>query len=214
MEDILIRPYEPRDRAAVREIAWQTAFMGKPGDAFITDRVLLEDLLTKYFTDYEPASCFVAESGGSVAGYLLGALDERMVGKTALKAFGLRFFARFFARDFFHPRNFLLLVRLIISFCRGEFRGEDFYREYPAVLHINLKGPFRGKGIGSRLIKAYLDLLREKKVAGVHLATMSPGGAVFFRKRGFSLLATHTRSYFRHITGKDVVVSILGKKVH
>ena len=46
MEDIVIRKYKREDRQAVRDIAWETAFMGKPADVFFSDREIFADFLT------------------------------------------------------------------------------------------------------------------------------------------------------------------------
>ena len=213
MNGITIRPYGPRDRDAVRRIAWDTAFLGAPAGAFFTDKPLLQDFLTRYFTDYEPGSCFVAESSGEVVGYVLGAVDERRMGEVCLKKMAAGLLARFFLLDVFRPRNILFILRMARSWARGEFRGECFYPEYPAILHINLKAGFRGQGTGSRLIGAYLEYLKGRKVPAVRLATMTPAGAAFFERQGFTLLCRHTRTYFRALTGADIVVSIYGKKL-
>ncbi|MCA1808961.1 MAG: hypothetical protein LC725_05870 [Lentisphaerae bacterium] len=75
----LIRQYLPGDRPAVRRISYDTADAGRPADGFFPDRELLADLLTGYYTDYEPESLWVAEEQGRVVGYLAGALDTGRV---------------------------------------------------------------------------------------------------------------------------------------
>lgn len=213
MSGVVIRPYRQQDRGAVREIAWRTAFMGRPADAFFSDKELLEDFLTLYFTDHEPESCFVAETGGRTVGYLIGAKDERRIGEVAGKAIVPRLLLRFLARDLFSRRDLGFLARVLRSVVRGEFRNEDFSGQYPAILHINLDEGSRKEGAGSRLIAAYVAYLRQEHVTGVHLATMSPTAGIFFEKQGFALLSRHHRSYFRHITGTDTEVRIYGMKL-
>jgi GNAT superfamily N-acetyltransferase len=210
MNEIVVRPYRERDRQAVRRIAWETAFMGKPADAFFSDRKLFEDFLTIYFTDYEPESCFVADDAGSVVGYLIGAKDEHRIASVMMARVVPRLFLRLLVRDSFLLKQINFIFRVIVSSIRGEFKGEDFYRDYPAVLHVNLNEDSRGKGAGKRLIAAYIDYLKQASVCGVHLATMSPDAGAFFEKQGFVLLARYTRSYFRHITGSDSEVMIYG----
>jgi hypothetical protein len=213
MNDITIRPYRPLDRQAVRAIAWETAFMGKPADAFFSDKELLTEFLTGYFTVYEPESCFVAESAGSVVGYLIGAKDERRIGAVAGKKIIPRLLLRFLLRDLFISKDRNFLFRVIVGALSGEFRGEDFYRDYPAVLHVNLKEEARGRGAGGKLIAAYRAYLEQYGVPGVHLATMSPHSGIFFEKQGFRELARYRRSYFRHVTGADSEVRIYGLKL-
>ncbi|HQP91597.1 MAG TPA: GNAT family acetyltransferase, partial [Candidatus Omnitrophota bacterium] len=74
MNDITVRKFSPGDRQAVRDIAWDTAFMGETASVFFDDKEILCDFLTEYFTDFEPDPFFVAESGGRVVGYLAGSL--------------------------------------------------------------------------------------------------------------------------------------------
>src|SRR5438093_8258122 len=69
---LLIRNFERRDRDAVRRLCCETGFLGKPIDPVFEDRELFANFLTGYYTDWEPESAFVLETGGEVKGYLLG----------------------------------------------------------------------------------------------------------------------------------------------
>ena len=62
-----IRLYESRDRAAVRRICCETADNGGPVEGFFRDRELVADLVTRYYTDFEPESCWVAEVAGAMS---------------------------------------------------------------------------------------------------------------------------------------------------
>ena len=68
--DLRIRPYEPRDRAAVRQICCDTADAGQPVERFFPDREVIADLLTNYYTQFEPQSAFVADNGSGAVGDL------------------------------------------------------------------------------------------------------------------------------------------------
>jgi ribosomal protein S18 acetylase RimI-like enzyme len=74
-----IRPYESRDRAAVRSISFVTGYVGDPIAPKFADADCWNDMLTAYYTDREPESSFVVELDGKVVGYLLGTLDARRV---------------------------------------------------------------------------------------------------------------------------------------
>ena len=56
---IVIRPYEARDRAAVRRISYETADGGRAGRSIHSDGEFIADLLTRYYTDFEPESTLV-----------------------------------------------------------------------------------------------------------------------------------------------------------
>lgn len=213
MEEAVIRPYRREDKLEVRDIAWETAFMGESGDIFFDDKELLVDFLTLYFTDYEPESCFVAEYKGRVIGYIIGAKDSRLLRRVSYFKITPRLFLKAIIRGaFLRKKNFNFLFHCILSYFKGEFREKDFSITYPATLHINLKSGFRGLKVGSRLITVYLEYLAKENVAVVYLATMSDKARLFFISEGFELLHQGVRSYFRYLTGKDTPIYIFGRK--
>lgn len=215
MKDVIIRKYRKEDRQAVRDIAWETAFMGEPANAFFSDREIFADFLTVYFTDYEPESCFVAESqDGKVIGYLIGAIDETLLRKTAIfKIMPKLIMKAFFRGALLKKKNMVYLSQYIASFLKGEFRDPDFTGDYPAVLHINLDKRFRNMSIGSRLISFFTEYLAVKKIKGVHLCTMSDKAKDFFKTNGFNLVYSASRSYFKYVTHKDAMIYIYGKRM-
>ena len=214
VEEILIRKYRLEDRQAVRDIAWQTAFMGVSADAYFTDQEVLSDFLTLIFTDFEPESSFAACKGDEVIGYLIGSKDIGALIKRHGAGLAFRlFFKGLFRGVFFRKKNLVFIVGLLRSLFKGELKEPDLSVLYPATLHINIREGFRAGGTGSRLISAYFDYLKQCKVPGAHLATFSEKAAAFFRKEGFNLIYESRRSYFRHIIGKDTVVFAFGRKL-
>lgn len=211
---IKIRKYEKKDRQFVREIACATAFIGKDSSVFFQDREILADALTSYFTDYECESCFVAEGEEGILGYITGAKDESAMNKIfSAKLSGHLFIKALKNRALFHKKNISFLFHCLASFLKGEFKLPAPLKDYPAILHINLREGYRNQGIGGQLITAYLDYLKENKVRGVHLATMSDAAAEFFSKQGFKLLFSAKRSYFRYILHKDITVYVYGRRL-
>ncbi len=214
MEELEIRKFNSLDRQAVREISWETAFMGESADVFFSGKEILADFLTVYFTDYEPDSCFVAVAGPQVVGYLIGSRDSRNMEKVFERSIFWGLLVKFiFSWALFKRKNLRLTLSSASSFLKGEFNMSEIGPGYPAVMHINLRKGFRGQGAGARLIRAFEEHLKNAGVTGMHLATMSESAGGFFRKQGFSLLSQYRRSYFRHILGKDITVYIYGKKL-
>jgi ribosomal protein S18 acetylase RimI-like enzyme len=214
MPDIVIRNYQNEDRQAIRDIAFNTALVGEPATEFLEDKEMVADILTAYFTDREPESCFVAETGEKVAGYITGAKNAQAMHT----AFSLSILPRILARAFTSPvllkkGNRVSVYNFIRSVFKGEFHIPDIYKEYPAMLHINIAGEYRGRGIGAKLMSVYLEYLKSNNIPGVHLVAMSEEGAAFFRKEGFELLSEHKRSCFRHVLHRDVPVFIYGKRI-
>lgn len=214
MAQVAIRKYKKEDREAVRRIAWDTAFIGEPADAFFDSRQILQDFLTGYFTDYEPESCFVAEAGGKVIGYLIGAKDTAVLEKIFKdKILPKLCIDLFFSVVAFKKKNFAYFLSCLKSSLCGEFRMPDFSKEYPATLHINVDKDWRSQSIGAKLMAAYLDYLRAEKVSAVRLATASSKAGEFFKQQGFILLHRGKRSYFRRLLNKDITIFTYGKKI-
>jgi len=212
--DVAIRKFKVQDREAVRQIVYDTAFMGEPAGVFFEGKKLFCDALSLYFTDFEPQSCFVVEAGGEVIGYLMGAKDKA----AADKLFNKKIFPGLltkvlFSGVFFGKKNLSFLLNVFFSLLKGQFKTPDFSQAYPATLHINIKFAFRGRHIGAQLVAAYFAYLKEEGVGGIHLATMLDAAGKFFAQEGFVLLYSGKRSYFRHILHKDVPLYIYGRRL-
>jgi GNAT superfamily N-acetyltransferase len=96
---------------------------------------------------------------GSVAGYLVGALDDPA------------------GQDRFAD----------IGYFRAAFG--DLCRRYPAHLHINLAPAFRSRGIGARLIDAFAARAAAAGAPGLHVVTARGMRNVrFYTRCGFSEL--------------------------
>jgi ribosomal protein S18 acetylase RimI-like enzyme len=65
-----------------------------------------------------------------------------------------------------------------------------YKNDYPAHLHIDILPDYQSKGIGSKLIKAFCDQLKENNVRGVMLIVGSEndGARRFYERNGFELL--------------------------
>lgn len=210
---IVIRGFNPSDREGVRDISCRTAFLEKPSGHVFQDDEILADVLTLYFTDYEPDSSFVAAHGDKVVGYLTGAKNV----KKMLRVFLCRIMPRLVLKAvkrgvFLKKTNIIFLKRIALSWVKGEFFIPDFSGDYPATLHINIHKDFRGFGTGRALIERYLEFLKKENVSGLHFGVMSDGAKNFFIKMGFKVLFEGKRSYLRSYFEKEVPYYIIGKK--
>lgn len=193
---MIVRPYRPGDRAAVRRICHRTGYLGESAEWFWRDEDSFADLFTGYWTDVEPESAFVAVAGrgedapaGTVVGYLLGALDARrvpQVGTVMLPhALGRMLLVR--------PGTAGVLWRALADVGREVLAGrgtpEEGLRDprYPSTFHIDLLPRARGGGAGRRLLEAWFGRLRAAGSPGCHLQTLAEneGALAFFRRAGF-----------------------------
>ena len=187
-DEVRIRGYERRDRVAVRRLCCDTVLRGEPVDRLFSDREVVADLLTRYYTDEEPQACWVAEEAGRVIGYLTGCLDRRRhqwrypVGIVPRACF------RAMAGGALCRRETWRWLRAVLRTWRlggsGLLRIPD---SYPAHLHINLAREARGRGIGERLVKRFLRQADAACVRGVYAAVRgdNPPARRFFERLGF-----------------------------
>src|SRR3989338_2353946 len=115
----VIRKFKDSDREAVRQITFDTAFLGRPASVFFSGREVLCDSLTLYFTDYEPQSCFVAEINGEVIGCLLGARDKAAAEKIAGRKINPKILWRALREGvFFRRKNLVFIFKSFFSILR------------------------------------------------------------------------------------------------
>lgn len=213
---IIVRLYQSQDREAVRQIACDTADMGEPVENFFGDREVVADLLTRYYTDYEPGSLWVAEYEGKVVGYLTGCLNTWR---------------------YFRVMVWLLVPWIVIkSIFRGVLLREDTWRlfraatktlrisgfkrhipldEYPAHLHVNVEKGFRSQNVGRSLVERFIEQVKVAGLRGIYMAVREDnvGGRRFFEHLGFIELSRYPTVYTRGGPHKTVYAIVLGKKI-
>ncbi len=213
MKAVKIRRYEKKDRKAIRDISVATSFLGNPIEFFVDDKDLIADVLTRYYTDYEPRSCFIAESKGEVIGYLTGSNNVRLKNKIFRYRVLPGIIRRaLISRVFLKKNTIKYIFFTLFSFLKGEFHTPDLSNEYPATLHVNIAEGYRGIGIGRRLILRYLDYLKESGIKGVHFRTKSEKASDFFLKLGFNILYQGKFSCMRYCLGRYIPYYIFGKR--
>jgi GNAT superfamily N-acetyltransferase len=127
---------------------------GRAGFASTEERAAFrERWLGRYLRGGSDIVLIAQDAAGTVAGYLVGALEDPA---------GQERFAD-------------------IDYFRGVFR--DLCRRYPAHLHINLAPGFRSRGIGARLIDAFATHAAAARAPGLHVVTAKAARNVRFYAR-------------------------------
>jgi ribosomal protein S18 acetylase RimI-like enzyme len=184
-----VRPFEARDRDAVRDVCWETASVG--GNAPIySDRASWVDMYTSYYTDHEPESSFVVVSEADrVLGYLLGCANTRLAHsqfRIGLRHNLIRFLwarpstARFWWRAGWDA----------VTGFRGPSKPAVDLTRYPAHMHCNLLPEARFQGVAVELFTAFHGYLRSRGVSGAHGEALASNHAVhaLLRKLGYTKL--------------------------
>ncbi len=184
---LIIRHYQPTDRAAVRDLCCRTGFLGNAIDPVFQDRELFADFLTTWYTDHEPESSFVLEIKGEICGYLLGSRQPLL---NQLYSF---------------QQNVVLFLRALLRYPRYNQPSRRFilwlvkngWREVPAApsrtphFHINLLPEARKIATTRALMSAYLSYLYrcgEKQVYGQIVTFESRRGEKMFERYGFKVM--------------------------
>jgi len=212
--NVIIRPYEPRDRKAVRRIASDTVDLGEPVEHFFPDREVFADFLASYYTDDEPQSLWIAECEKEVVGYLTGCLDSRRYFRRMLWRVGPKAVLRAIGRGLLLSRQMWKLLgigmrTLFFGGCRRHIPLEI----YPAHLHVNVQEGFRGQEVGRHLMERFFGQLKETGILGVYASVRedNPSGCHFFEKMGFTVVSRYPRIWFVGEKGLPYTV-IYGKK--
>ena len=183
------RAYAVGDRADVRRLALACADRRVLPACLAKHSEWVADVLTRYYTDFEPQSGLVAvDPGGTVVGYLLGsrstARRDRVVAWRIL------------------PRVVLCAVasggllmcpwpRLALDGLRSRRAGRRDERvlrgSFPAHLHLGVDLGFRGCGVGRTLVERFATETARAGVPGINASVLLPNdaGRAFFAACGF-----------------------------
>lgn len=203
---VTIRPFMPADQEALFKIAADTAFFGKPIEAYLDDRFIFLDLFYRYYTDLEPEHCWVAEANQEVVGFITGCTDSVSQQNKIKQIIVPQFLARLLRGKYrFGSKTWHYARRLWHAKRKKEFAYANPIK-YPAHLHINIDHQWRGYGIGRRLIQIYLDQLIYENIPGVHLGTTSENKAAckLYERMGFQLLDARPSSQWRKLIDHPV----------
>jgi ribosomal protein S18 acetylase RimI-like enzyme len=186
---IQIRPYEPRDRAAVREICRSTAY-GDGGEGLI-DPTLFLDLMIRAYTDFAAGPVWVAERAERVVGYLAGAFDERRFHRIQVWRVVPEAVARSLGRGLLWQGDLWRLLADLPGFLAEARKAESPDEEgYPGHLHLNLTPESRGQAVGTRLVERFLAEARQRSLSGVRAVVYETNQRArrFFERQGFEAL--------------------------
>jgi ribosomal protein S18 acetylase RimI-like enzyme len=214
--DVLIRSFKSEDRQVIRQIACDTADMGEPVENFFGDREVVGDLLTRYYTDYEPKSLWVAEYEGKVIGYLTGCLNTRHYFRVMVWSLLPRIVIKSILRGVFLRQDTLRLFKSAIrTGWLGGFRRLIPVDKYPAHLHINVQKDFRNQNVGKCLVERFIEQVKRARLPGIHLAVHEDNvrARKFFEHIGFIELTQYPTVYTRKVPHNIVYAIAYGKEI-
>lgn len=185
------------DLPAVNRICALTADCGADRSPRMTRPELVGANWADPYVVRDPSSCFVLvpEGGGEAAGYVVGTLVTAAFEQWQVEVFNpLRLRELRLAVPVEDPASLTEADRADLARLRR--RPEElspvpsWLAEYSAHLHIDLLGPVRRQGWGSRLMTAFFDHARAQGASGVHLGTSAGNrrAVAFYEAMGMTRL--------------------------
>lgn len=190
-DTVLIRPAEIRDLEAVYAICLKTGDAGRDATGLYSDPRLIGHIYAGPYVALEGLISHVAEDGAGVLGYAVGARDTR--------AHECRL-----EQDWWPPlrqehpvpggerSGWTMDQRRIWSIHHPARVPDTIVAGFPAHVHMNLLKRAQGRGIGSRLLEAWLADARQQGVTAVHagVSVVNAAGLAFWTSRGFRPVET------------------------
>jgi ribosomal protein S18 acetylase RimI-like enzyme len=164
-----IRPYAAADLPALYDICLKTGEAGQDATALYRDPMRLGHLYAAAYGVLSPDTCFVAEDGEGVCGYIVGALDTFEFEKLC-RAEWWPALRQTIADPADTPREaWTPDERLAHLIHHPERTPRRINEPYPSHLHINLYPRQQGRGLGQRMIDAWLERIWSLGSPGAHL---------------------------------------------
>ena len=112
---IEIVEYSEADREAVREICFQTGFLGGTLDGIIDNKDLFLDLATHYFLDVKKDFILTAKDSGKVVGYLFVTPEKQKFKASSTKYYIFRVLIDVFRFRLFSKKEYKYYIRRCCS---------------------------------------------------------------------------------------------------
>lgn len=187
-ENVLIRKYYFKDKQALRKLCCDTAYFGDSCDVFFPDRELLADLIMKYHTDYEPEHIWVAEHKKCIVGYISACFDETKYKRIMLfRIVPVSLIVALIRGKMWSMKTFKMIAYFFsASFLKETKLVKLDQRNFPVHIHQNIKNGFRSRGIGGKLLEAFINEATRNRIQGIKFKTLRQKPCFsFFEKCGF-----------------------------
>ena len=193
--DLYIRRYAPADRESIRRLADTCADQRIFPACLSHHHRLVSDILTRYYTDFEPGSCWVIDDpADGVVGYLFGCLSTarryRVMAGRIVPAAIIR--AVLTGALFSCPVGRLAWAGLR-TWTSGHALKSRAGLDYPAHLHVVVREDYRRHGLGKELVLRFVTQVGGVGISGIHLSVVEGNLAAraLFQSLGFDVLGQY-----------------------
>lgn len=165
-----VRVYQEKDKDGVENVCVAASSRAKGKDSPWA-KVILR-LFCRYYIEMEPNHCVVAvNEENEVIGYVICASNYDIWKKD---------FSKYYL-DTCEDEDTIKFGKMCIDGI------EEYSKEYPAHLHINVHPNYQRMGIGNKLLEKLVDILKQESIKGLMLdvSATNEKGINFYRKCGF-----------------------------
>ena len=174
-----VRKYKPSDKEKLRFICKETTWDGNKSDENKLEAVPM--IFNDYFTEYEPHNVFVAVNEDDVpVGYVICSSDYKLFRSKMMSDIRKR------VKKTHFPSLFMFYATVIaVGITKKKYRTH---------LHIDLLPEAQRQGLGTKLINALCQQLKESDIKNVSVLTISTDsmGYKFYTKYGFRTIQKFT----------------------
>jgi GNAT superfamily N-acetyltransferase len=211
---VVVREFEARDRARVREIARAT----NPVRPYVEDEELLPVLFADYYLDYEPEWCLVAEVDGRVVGYVMGATSARrnqwLVRVIPRVLF--RVLWKLITFQYRRRKTYEMLWYLLARSWREASSVHLPLDRYPVHFHFQVEAEYKHLKLGLLLVNTFIEVARARGIKGLRGAIAEEEGEhklsrFICRKLGSRVLGVIPAPLLNYLTDRKWVLTIVVK---
>ena len=191
----VIRRYRASDREAVRRLVVDCADPRVVPTCLDSNQRLVTDVLTKYYVDFEPEACWVADDPSSgVVGYLLGCLSTAR----RCRVMASRIVPSILLRAVLTGAAFSCPVGRVARAALRTWRSVHTVKSratlaYPAHLHIGVHEDHRRRGLARELVLRFIEHVRTDGIPGIHASVVGANlpACALLRNVGFDVLSQY-----------------------
>jgi GNAT superfamily N-acetyltransferase len=188
---VTLRGFQSDDLSALYAISLATGHAGGDAARLYRDPDLLGHIYSAPYALLAPDLALAAVDEQGVAGFAVGALDTTAWEDTLERLWWPKLRARYPAPAEILGGDRSPDQRRVAMIHKPERAPPSIAKTYPAHLHLNLLPRIQGRGVGSALLQAWLDLARAPAVH-VGVNADNSGGVAFWRAQGFQVLDAST----------------------
>jgi GNAT superfamily N-acetyltransferase len=166
---IKLRQFRSGDLDALYAISLATGYEGGDASQLYKDAELMGHIYSAPYALLEPGLVLVAVDGDEIGGFAAGAVDTSRWEDVLEQKWWRALRCRYPDPDAASSSNWTADQRRASAIHHPERAPRDVVSVYPAHLHLNLLPRVQGQGVGSMLLRAWLELASKRGATAVHV---------------------------------------------